>query len=66
MSPLGQAAVVMVDPQMSAADLGSCDFTITSPSGQSIPVRVTKTDKFTAEFVPTEVGELGLRPVLNM
>lgn len=61
MSPLGRTAVVMVDPQMSAGDLGSCDVTVTSPSGQSIPVRLTKTDKFTAEFMPTEVGEFWLR-----
>lgn len=61
MSPLGRAAVVMVDPQMSAGDLGSCDVTVTSPSGQTIPVRITKTDKFTAEFIPAEVGELELR-----
>jgi hypothetical protein len=60
MSPLGQAAVVMVDPQMSAGDLGSCDVTVTSPSGQTIPVRLTKTDKFTAEFLPSEVGKLGI------
>lgn len=60
MSPLGQAAIVMVDPQMSAGDLGSCDVTVTAPSGQTIPVRITKTDKFTAEFMPIEVGELGL------
>jgi hypothetical protein len=58
MSPLGQPAVVMVDPQMSAGDLGTCDVTVTSPSGQTIPVRLTKTDKFTAEFMPSEVGEL--------
>jgi hypothetical protein len=61
MSPLGQAAVVVVDPQMSAGDLGSCDVTVTSPSGHSIPVRLTKSDKFTAEFMPSEVGEFGLR-----
>lgn len=58
MSPLGRTAAVMVDPQMSAGDLGSCDVTVTSPSGQTIPVRLTKSDKFTAEFMPTEVGEL--------
>ena len=57
MSPLGRTAVVTVDPQISAGDLGSCDVTVTSPSGQTIPVRLTKTDKFTAEFMPTEVGE---------
>lgn len=57
MSPLGRTAVIMVDPQMSAGDLGSCDVTVTSPSGQTIPVRLTKTDKFTAEFMPAEVGE---------
>jgi filamin len=60
MSPLGQAAVIVVDPQMSAGDLGSCDVTVMSPSGHSIPVRLTKSDKFTAEFMPSEVGELGL------
>jgi filamin len=64
MSPLGQAAVVMVDPQMPAGDLGSCDVTVTSPSGQNIPVRLTKTDKFTAEFMPTEVGKLEHRTEL--
>jgi filamin len=57
MSPLGRTAVVIVDPQMSAGDLGTCDVTVTSPSGQTIPVRLTKTEKFTAEFMPTEVGE---------
>lgn len=57
MSPMGHTAVVMVDPQMSAGDLGTCDVSVTSPSGQTIPVRLTKTDKFTAEFMPTEVGE---------
>ncbi|XP_023727803.1 filamin-C isoform X3 [Cryptotermes secundus] len=65
MSPLGQAAVVVVDPQMSAGDLGSCDVTVTSPSGHSIPVRLTKSDKFTAEFMPSEVGRHSVAVILD-
>ncbi|KDR11639.1 Filamin-A [Zootermopsis nevadensis] len=65
MSPLGQAAIVMVDPQMSAGDLGSCDVTVTAPSGQTIPVRITKTDKFTAEFMPIEVGRHSVAVILD-
>lgn len=65
MSPLGQTAVVVVDPQMSAGDLGSCDVTVTSPSGHSIPVRLTKSDKFTAEFMPSEVGRHSVAVILD-
>ncbi|XP_069676636.1 filamin-A isoform X2 [Periplaneta americana] len=65
MSPLGRTAVVMVDPQLSAGDLGICDVTVTSPTGQTIPVRLTKTDKFTAEFVPTEVGRHSVSVILD-
>lgn len=57
MSPMGRSAIVVVDPQISTADLGTCEVMVTSPSGHVSAARITKTDKFTAEFMPFEVGE---------
>ncbi|XP_068086528.1 filamin-A isoform X1 [Anabrus simplex] len=65
MAPLGRTATVMVDPQLSAGELGSCDVTVTSPTGQSVPARVSKTDKFVAEFTPREVGRHVVAVVLD-
>ncbi|XP_049948482.1 filamin-A [Schistocerca serialis cubense] len=65
MSPLGRSAVLIVDPQLPAADLGTCDVTIASPSGQTTTARVTKTDKFIAEFTPLEVGRHSVSVMLD-
>ncbi|PSN34738.1 hypothetical protein C0J52_17746 [Blattella germanica] len=45
MSPLGRSAVISVDPQITSGDLGTCDVTVTSPTGHIVPVRITKSDK---------------------
>ncbi|XP_063231927.1 LOW QUALITY PROTEIN: filamin-C [Bacillus rossius redtenbacheri] len=65
MSPVGRPAQVLVDPQGAGGDLGTCDVSVTSPSGLGVPVRVSRSDKFTAEFLPTEVGRHSVSVLLD-
>ncbi|KAJ8873544.1 hypothetical protein PR048_024362 [Dryococelus australis] len=65
MSPVGRPAQVVVDPQGAGGDLGTCDISVTSPSGLGVPVRVSRSDKFLAEFLPTEVGRHSVSVLLD-
>jgi len=56
MSPLSRPAVFTVDPRGVA--VSQCVVTVTSPAGQSVPVRLQQgaSGRYSAEFQPAEVG----------
>lgn len=57
MSPLNRLASLMIDSR--GTELSDCKVSVTSTSGQDIPVTLESIDgsKFKADFLPFEVGK---------
>nr|CAD7428833.1 unnamed protein product [Timema monikensis] len=56
MSPVGHLAQLVIGTGGALELSTQCEVVVTSPSGLSVPARVTRKDKISAEFTPSEVG----------
>nr|CAD7463461.1 unnamed protein product [Timema tahoe] len=65
MSPVGRLAQLVIGTGGALELRTQCEVIVTSPSGLSVPARVTRKDKITAEFTPSEVGRHNVAVMLD-